>query len=76
MPPRSARPPDARAVTISLSAPSPRHHGLLAFQRVAALAVGPRRGRHIGEVVARLPFLVGERQGELALGDGRHQLLQ
>ena len=49
---------------------------LLALQRVAALAVGARRGGRIGEVVARLPLLVRQRQGQLALDDSRHQLLQ
>ncbi len=77
MPPRSVRPPEARAATISLSAVvAVQHDVLLALQRVAALAVGARGGGGVGDVVARLPLLVRQRQRQPALGDGRHQLLE
>ena len=46
-----------------------QHHALLALQCVAAPAVGPCGGCRVGQVVARLALLVGQRQRQLALDE-------
>ena len=65
---------DARRHDQLVGAVAVQDDALLAFQGVAALAVGARGGGGVGEVVARLPLLVRQRQRQPALGDGRHQL--
>ena len=75
---RSRRLPDARALTISLSALAPPRttHFSPSISHVAAPAVGARRRRRVGKIVARLPFLMRKCERQVAFYDGRYELGQ
>ena len=71
MPSASSRSPEVRALTTSVSAQSPCVTTLLAPSSTQPPPLLLRGGHHVGDVVARLPLAVRERELHAAVGDRR-----
>ena len=65
---------DARRDDELAGAVAAEHDALGAFEHIAALAVGLRRGRDVGEIEAGLRLLMRERERQRAIDDRRDHL--